>query len=259
MWIDVKDWQSFFASNLGKTYLDFIKPYLKSKFLNAEKKNILGLGYTPPYLDILHHNHKDSRCIAAMPSYLGAHTWPTNGPNRVVLVEETRLPFPDNYFDIILMAHCLEFSGHQHSFLREVWRILNNEGLLIVICANKFSLWSSYGQTPLTQGGSFTPSQLLYLLQSNLFIVNNLEQNLFTLPFSWCSHNKTIATIFNKVLSKMLPSSGGVILTQAHKQTIIPPKQEKASSWLRWFQGKKRTNETCSSNLSIADQVNDYL
>lgn len=244
MWIDVKDWQRFFDSQMGRTYLHLIQPSIVAKCTHLKDQKVLGIGFALPYLDMLSQQGEDRACIAAMPSYLGACHWPDNKPNRVALVDETRLPFADNYFDMIIVAHCLEFSGHQHSLLREIWRILNNQGKIMVLSANKLSLWSSIGKTPLTQGGSFTSSQLLYLLQSNLFIPTSFQQDLYMPPFQWCARNRSVAKFLNKTVGGVLPAAGGIILAEAYKQTIIPPKVEKAGSWLRWLQGKPQKATT---------------
>lgn len=255
MWIDVQDWQRFFSSPMGHTYIHLLQSRLRDSWPTAPHQKVLGLGYALPYLDMQLTENPKASCIAAMPNYLGACQWPTDAPNRVALVDETQLPFADNYFDLIVVAHGLEFSGHQHSFLREIWRILNNQGKLVVISANKLSLWSSIGKTPLTRGGSFTSSQLLYLLQSNLFIPTRFQQELFMPPFRWCAQHRPFARLLNTTIGKLLPSSGGIVIAEALKQTIIPPQVKQPLSWLTWFQGKpQKTTSECPNSTYPREQ-----
>lgn len=251
MWIDIKDWQNFFDSPLGKLSVALTQKTIKKYTPSQPMQNILGIGYAIPYLEMLPAYKTNTRCIAATPSYLGATHWPEDAPNKTVVVDETRLPFADNFFDFIIVAHCLEFSGHQHNFLRELWRVLNNQGQLMIISANKLSLWSSIGKTPLAHGGSFTVSQLVYLLQTNLYIPLGFEQTLFIPPFRWCGRHKNIARFINNIIGRLLPASGGILVANAYKQTVIPPKVEKTQNWLQWLKGKPISKTSYSANPSV--------
>src|SRR5882724_4096771 len=59
------------------------------------------------------------RAIAAMPAPFGVMTWPA-GKNAALLCEEDALPFPDVFFDRILIVHGLESAETLRALLRQL-------------------------------------------------------------------------------------------------------------------------------------------
>src|SRR5690606_26477301 len=89
------------------------------------------------------------RTVAMMPAAQGAEPWSADsGRVHTTLAEETRLPFMDAVFDRVLLVHALEECDAAHTMLREVWRVMAPEGRLVVIAANRWSLWAQSGATP---------------------------------------------------------------------------------------------------------------
>jgi SAM-dependent methyltransferase len=58
-----------------------------------------------------------------------------------VLTDEAALPFVSASFDLVVLAHALEFSDYPHQILREAERILVPGGSVVVCGFNPFSLW----------------------------------------------------------------------------------------------------------------------
>jgi len=56
----------------------------------------------------------------------------TDIPNLIVQSIERRTPFPDAYFDGVVMNEVLEHLFHDVDALREVRRILNDDGILVI-------------------------------------------------------------------------------------------------------------------------------
>lgn len=82
------------------------------------------------------------------------HDWPTAGfcaavhaPNRRIhpldaAVPERALPFADGELDLIILPHTLDFSPLPHFLLRDVERVLNGEGHLLIMGFNPLSSWA---------------------------------------------------------------------------------------------------------------------
>ena len=107
------------------------------------RQSVLGLGYASPYLRAW--QGQAERCVAAVPAQVGAARWPLVSPNLSCTVEEDSLPFPDLYFDRILLVHGLEAAENARALLREVWRVLKDDGRLLVVAPNRVGLWAHVG------------------------------------------------------------------------------------------------------------------
>ena len=63
-------------------------------------------------------------------------------PRRAALVAgSTALPFAEASLDLVALPHTLELSSDPHATLREVQRVLVNEGKLVIAGLNPTSLW----------------------------------------------------------------------------------------------------------------------
>ncbi|GEM_PF-1016958 len=61
-------------------------------------------------------------------------------PFSFIKAEAYQMPFKDDTFDIVVMLEVFEHIPDPHSALREITRVLKNDGKLIVVDRNKFSL-----------------------------------------------------------------------------------------------------------------------
>ena len=66
------------------------------------------------------------------------------GCRRLCLVDEERLPFGDNMFDLIISMDILEHMDHEYRHLREYRRVLKNGGRLIITVPALSWLWSNH-------------------------------------------------------------------------------------------------------------------
>ena len=64
--------------------------------------------------------------------------WPKIRAFRTVVVDEARLPFASESFEIVVILNFLECSGRAKPFLDEISRILTGDGNLTVVSFNKF-------------------------------------------------------------------------------------------------------------------------
>jgi SAM-dependent methyltransferase len=177
-------------------------------------QSVLGIGYTAPYLR-LWRDHA-SRCIALTPAQMGAARWPPGAANLSLTAEEDSLPFPDLVFDRVLLVHGLESADNARRMLREVWRVLKDDGLLLVITPNRSGMWAYRETTPFGHGQPYSFSQLGRLLAASLFRVERRETALWVPP----SRVRLVlrsAPLFERTGRRWMPGLAGVTITEAVK------------------------------------------
>jgi SAM-dependent methyltransferase len=173
----------------------------------------LGLGYPAPYLDWAAASAR--RCVIAMPAEQGVEAWPGEGPKRSLLCDEARLPFMDAVFDRVLVVHGLEEARAPHAMLRELWRVMAPEGRLVVIAANRWSLWAQVGATPFGHGRPYSRTQLAALLSDAMFEPVVSARALYAPPVEGFA---TAANAFERVGEVLWPPLGGLVLMEAVKR-----------------------------------------
>ncbi len=176
---------------------------------------MLGLGYPTPYLGEFRASAR--RVVAMMPADQGAEPWPVEPAVVTALTDETRLPLLDAVFDRVLIVHALEEAAAPHTLLREVWRVMAPEGRLVVIAANRWSLWAQSGATPFGQGRPFSRSQLAALLTDSMFEPVASSRALYAPPTAWTPFVRA-ADAFERVGELIWPAQGGLVLMEAVKR-----------------------------------------
>ncbi len=185
---------------------------------------LLGLGYLAPYLDLWQTGA--SRCVAFTPSQLGAARWPTMAANLSCAGEEDALPFPDLVFDRVLLVHGLEPAENASRLLREIWRVLKDDGRLMVVAANRRGLWAHMEGTPFGQGEPYSPGQIGRLLADALFRVERRDTALFVPPSTWRVVLQG-ARLWEAGGRVLMPGTAGVTISEAVKDVYaaIPARQ----------------------------------
>jgi ubiquinone/menaquinone biosynthesis C-methylase UbiE len=175
---------------------------------------VLGLGYAAPYLRLWRETA--GRCIALTPAQLGAASWPPGAANLSCTAEEDALPFADLSFDRILLVHGLESAENTRRMLREVWRVLKDDGRLLVVAPNRRGMWAHVESTPFGQGQPYSAGQIDRLLSASLFRVELREAALFMPPTRLRLVLRS-ARMWEKIGHRLLPHLGGVTMTEAIK------------------------------------------
>ena len=176
--------------------------------------DVLGFGFAPPYLRAW--RHQAARCIAATPAQVGATRWPVEEPNLGCLVDEDALPFPDLSFDRILLVHGLETAQSAPRALREVWRVLRDDGRLLVVLPNRLGIWAHAEATPFGHGQPFSQGQIARLLADCLFRVERRDSALYLPPLSWRIVLRG-AGVWERVGRRITPRFAGVTITEGVK------------------------------------------
>jgi SAM-dependent methyltransferase len=105
--------------------------------------------------------------------------------------------------------------------LREIWRVLEPEGRLIVVVPNRTSPWAYLERTPFGHGQPYTPSQLGRLLKDCLFHVERHDTALVLPPVVGATPG--LARIAERV-RRAMPRMSGVIMVEAVKDVagVVP-------------------------------------
>ena len=215
MWSDVIDLRDFYRTGIGRMTRRIIHHRIRAAWPDTTGHNLLGLGYTSPYLAPF--RDEAERVISVMPAQQGVLRWPTDGLNLATLTDESELPFPDAYFDRVLLIHALESSEQLRPMLREIWRILNDGGKLLLVVPNRAGIWARLDRTPFGHGVPYTPSQLARLLRDGMFTPVSSGYGLY-MPPSQRRMAIAAAPAWERIGGRWFPRFGGVLVNEASKQ-----------------------------------------
>ena len=129
----------------------------------------------------------------------------------------------DAVFDRVLMVHALEECHAAHAMLREVWRVMAPEGRLVVIAANRWSLWAQSDATPFGHGRPYSRTQLATLLSDAMFEPVVSARALYAPPSTWTPFVRA-AEAFERVgeigvagARRARPDGGGEAALRQHR------------------------------------------
>lgn len=223
---DVSMVAEFYASARGAVVARLLRERLAVLWPDLSGLRVLGLGYAVPYLRLWRVTA--SRCVALVPSQLGIARWPAGAPNLSCTAEEDALPFADLSFDRVLLVHGIEAAENIRSLLREIWRVLRDDGRIIVIAPNRLGLWAHFENTPFGQGEPYSPDQIGRLLAANLFRIERREVALFLPPLRWRFLLRS-GPLIERAGRRLAPRFAGVTLSEAVKDAYaaIPLAEQK--------------------------------
>ena len=204
----------FYGTTRGAVTARLLRERISAMWPQITGESILGIGYAPPYL---RHWREDARtCVAATPVQMGAIRWPHGAPNLTCTVEEDALPFPDLMFDKVLLVHGLEAADNARRMLREVWRVLKDDGRLLVVVPNRSGMWAYWESSPFGHGQPYSQGQLGRLLSASLFRVEQRDHALW-MPPSRARLVLRSGPLFERLGRRLMPGFAGVTLTEAVK------------------------------------------
>jgi len=227
MAIDARDAEAFYTTALGRLTARLLRRKLLAWWPSCANLSILGLGHTGPYLHLW--REQAQRSIAVSPAQLGLAPWPLGRPSQACTAEEDALPFPDLTFDRILLVHGLEQADHARRTLREAWRLLKDDGRLIIVVPNRRGLWAHSESTPFGHGQPYSQGQLARLLASLFFQVEQQDSALFIPPLDWPPLLRGF-NLWERAGHAIAPQFAGLTLVEASKDIhgIIPVHQRAA-------------------------------
>lgn len=204
----------YYASARGAVTARIVRERIAGLWPQARGEAILGLGYAIPYLRLW--RDQAARCIAVTPAQMGAARWPSGSSNLSCSAEEDALPFADLSFDRILLVHGLENAENARRLLREAWRVLKDDGRLLIVVPNRSGMWAYWEGTPFGHGLPYSAGQLGRLLAAGMFRVERRDACLW-MPPSKLRILLRSAPLWERAGRKMVPGLAGVTLTEAVK------------------------------------------
>ena len=221
MMLDAAGLHTWYNSPQGRTVVHLVGGVMVQWLrVNRATIRILGLGFAQPYLNHVLYFLPKGRCgqpmVGASPAEMGVISWPVGKPNRMAQVRPDALPFADEQFDQVIMAHLLEGSESPQGALRETWRVLVPGGRLLCMVPNRGGLWARRDTTPFGCGRPFSPRQLTNLLTESLFMPCQSRFALFMPPIAE-RYFPRAAPAWEKAGNRWFAPLGGAILCEAEK------------------------------------------
>jgi SAM-dependent methyltransferase len=204
----------FYRTSRGVVTARLLRARVAAMWPDMAGCSVLGIGYTTPYLRPW--DGQAYRRIALTPAQIGTIRWPPDAPNLSCTAEEDALPFPDLVYDRVLLVHGLESAENARRLLREVWRVLKDDGRLLIVTPNRTGWWAYREDTPFGQGQPYTPGQLGRLLAGALFRVERRDTALWMPPLRMRLILRS-APLFERAGRRLMPGLAGVSITEAVK------------------------------------------
>jgi SAM-dependent methyltransferase len=211
---EATEFTEFYATARGGVVARLLRERLGLLWPDLTGQSVLGIGYASPYLR-LWREHAD-RCIALTPAQIGVARWPAGAPNLSCTAEEDALPFADLSFDRMILVHGLEVAENARGLLREAWRVLKDDGRLLIVAPNRRGMWALLESTPFGHGQPYSAGQIGKLLAASLFRVERRDTALY-LPPSNLRLLLRSAPLLERTGRRALPGFAGVTLTEAVK------------------------------------------
>jgi SAM-dependent methyltransferase len=210
--------QTFYDSRMGQLARRLISRRLRGHWPDLTGQRLLGFGYAAPYV---RQFAETDRALEAMPAVEGTAPLTQSGRVRTALVDEQALPFPDAYFDCLLVVHGLEAAESLRPFLRELWRVLQPAGRLLIVAPNRASLWAQFETSPFGHGQPYSRGQLQRLLEQALFRPESWDSALYMPPFG---QHRTARTgdFWERLGRRFWPRLAGVHIVAATKSLYLP-------------------------------------
>ncbi len=219
--VDAQDLSLFYEKPIGQVARQLIGRRLRQVWPDLRGLRVLGYGYAAPY--VRPFMGEAERVAAFVPAEQDIAPWP---PERSIVVvgEEDALPFPDAFFDRIVIVHGLETAEAVRPLMRQVWRGLAPHGRLVVIVPNRLSPWALIERSPFAHGRPFNRGQLARLLRESLFTPERWDTALYFPPLRASRPTKT-GMSWERVGRRLWPQFAGVHIVEATKSlyALVPP------------------------------------
>ncbi|WP_411817116.1 class I SAM-dependent methyltransferase [Hyphococcus sp. DH-69] len=215
---DILDIHDFYRSPLGGVARDFIASRVSAAWGKGAGLKIAGFGYANPYLEVL---EQATARFALAPGGQGVIRWSPGAANAASLVRESDWPVPDASLDRVIIVHGLEEAPAPQRLMREVWRVLKDDGRVIIIASHRRGLWSVIDTTPFAAGRPYLRRRLEGLLRDALFRPTAWDSALFFPPVK----NRLIVRVartWERAGAMLWPGLGGVIMVEAEKDMLSP-------------------------------------
>ena len=216
MYNDVVCLKNFYKSRIGIVSQRLIGSKLRRLWPSTTGMTVLGIGYAIPYL--MAFRSGSELALAAMPAPQGVTHWPKKSSGLVTLSAFHELPFPDRSIDRLLVVHGLEDIENFPAILRELWRVVKDEGRIIAVVPNRLGLWAKFEKrSPFGHSRPFNSGQIWQLLQDGLFVPLRVENALY-FPPTRLELVVRRARAIERIGNYLFRALAGVLIIEASKQ-----------------------------------------
>lgn len=215
---DFQEVVDFYSSRGGRVAARLLRRRIGTVWPDLSRMRVLGLGHTQPFLSLW--QQEADLCIA------GERHVPINThllASASCIVREDGLPFPDLSFDRVLLSHALETSLNAPRLLRAVWRVLKDDGRMLLVVPNRRGIWAHLENTPFGQGAPSSKRQIERLLADALFHVERTDGALW-LPPADLRPLLRAGNLIEQAGARIAPQFAGVLLIEAVKDVyaVLP-------------------------------------
>ncbi len=123
--------QHWFESRVGESILNREREWNSEALRSAYGMHLMQLGL--PHTNLADHALEIHHRFVVSVGVRDSHSW------AVLEGDEQALPIATESLSVVVLPHVLEFSGNPHQLLREVTRVLAEDGMLVIY---GFSPWS---------------------------------------------------------------------------------------------------------------------
>ena len=212
------DLEQFYGSRKGQLARRLIGLQLRQLWPQVAGKTIVGLGFAMPYLDVF--AEEAAATLALVPAGSVVQRWPEGSSGRLAIFQEDEIPLADQSVDCLLLVHCLETCRSLDRLMREIWRVMADDGRIVLIVPNRHGLWSISENSPFGQGSPFTPGQLQRLLTRHLLVRGEVRRAMFVPPWNGKLLQR-MAFFLERTGLRMMPQFAGILLAEAEKQLYL--------------------------------------
>ncbi|GGY45120.1 methyltransferase domain-containing protein [Parvularcula lutaonensis] len=227
--------QRFYASPLGQVAQATLIQRMTDAWGDLKGQRLAGFGYSAPVLDAF---PDAERVIDMVPAAAGAVV-----RKNEVLVEEENWPLREASIDRLVILHGLEEAAQPHRLLREAWRVLTDDGRLVLIAANRHGFWTLIENSPLAAGRAYSRRQLLELLNRSMFAPTAQASALYFPPIAKL---RRLAPMWERTAERLeplrvpLPNVAGVVMVEARRSMAVPASGSKVEVLKPLLAGKGR-------------------
>ena len=241
--------EQFYASPLGKAARDMAARRLASLWPDLAGQNVLGYGYTWPYL--APYEAGTNRLVMAMPEAQGAIAHEGKRGVATVLTQGQALPFSDSKFDRILAIHAVEEAETTAATLAELYRVLSPEGRIVIICANRSGMWARADSLPFGAGRPYSRRQLKTALLNAKF-TPTVASNALYIPPVRAFARQSVLRGAERFGETVWPRFSGLVLVEAIKRLYAPSDVGHAQKVARpKFAGVPVMNRSCLTENGV--------
>lgn len=192
------DTYNFYQSKLGQEINSALIDKINSLKIDVYNKQILEVGY-PLFEKTLTEKKAANVISCIIPKFIDQEFKIKQDDNNILVDNDSFLPFQNCSFDIIILNHSLEHSSNLTKFLKEVWRVLADGGIVIILTPSFFNVLRFLKKNPYYKTKSYFSFTLLKILKDNDFSIKELSYfKCFPKTFLTCvAEKKMFSPILN--------------------------------------------------------------